>query len=98
MEILHGAPMIGDILRGSLKNLVDRKAVVIRRWIRDGRLADVDPRHLLFTIWSVTQHYADFEVQVAALTGHSLRDPGFEARVVENVLAIVLHGALPRTS
>jgi len=29
----------------------------------------VDPRHLLFSIWATTQHYADFEVQVDTLLG-----------------------------
>jgi TetR/AcrR family transcriptional regulator len=96
MEMLHGAPLLGQLLSGPLKRLVDRKALVIRRWIREGRLADVDPRHLLFAIWSMTQHYADFEVQVEALTGQTLSNAAFEARTIHNVLAIILHGALPR--
>jgi TetR/AcrR family transcriptional regulator len=97
MEMLQGAPLLGQLLSGPLKRLVDRKALVIRRWIREGRLADVDPRHLLFAIWSMTQHYADFEVQVEALTGQTLGNAAFEARTIRNVLAIILHGALPRT-
>ena len=94
--MLQGAPLLGQLLQGPLKRLVDRKALVIRRWIREGRLADVEPRHLLFAIWSITQHYADFEVQIEALTGQTLGNPAFEARTVHNVLAIILHGALPR--
>ena len=34
---------------------------------REGKLAPVHPRHLLFSIWSLTQHYADFDVQVRTL-------------------------------
>ena len=30
-------------------------------------LAKVDPRHLLFSIWATTQHYADFETQINIL-------------------------------
>jgi TetR/AcrR family transcriptional regulator len=68
-EILHGAPTIGEFLRGPMKALVDAKAAVIERWIAEGRLAAVDARHLIMMIWAVTQHYADFDVQVRAVLG-----------------------------
>ena len=44
MEIIQGAPMLGDVLAGRLKRLVDEKAAVIRaldrrraRWRRSTR-------------------------------------------------------------
>ena len=66
-EILHGAPAIGAFLRGPLKELVDEKACVISGWIAQGRLAPIEPYHLIFMIWAVTQHYADFDVQIRAV-------------------------------
>lgn len=68
-EILHGAPAIGKFLRGPLKELVDEKAAVIRGWSAKGLIAPVDPYHLIFAIWAITQHYADFEVQTQAVKG-----------------------------
>jgi TetR/AcrR family transcriptional regulator len=68
-EILHGAPAIGDFLRGPMKALIDEKATVIEHWIAAGELAPVDPRHLIMMIWATTQHYADFDVQVRAVLG-----------------------------
>ncbi|MGG7516523.1 TetR family transcriptional regulator C-terminal domain-containing protein [Allorhizobium undicola] len=68
-EILQGAPNIEDVLKGPLKTLVDEKAEVIRSWIAAGKLRDCDPRHLIFSIWATTQHYADFDVQVRAVLG-----------------------------
>lgn len=68
-EILHGANEIGDYLRADLRTLVDAKSRVIERWIADGKMAPVDPRHLFFTIWAATQTYADFEPQVCAVLG-----------------------------
>ena len=68
-EIIHGAPRIGDVLRGELKDLVDDIARVINGWAAAGRINPVDPYHLIFTIWSLTQHYADFDVQVRAILG-----------------------------
>jgi TetR/AcrR family transcriptional regulator len=68
-EILQGAPRIMPLLEGELKTLVDEKAAVITGWMRAGRIATTDPRHLIFSIWATTQHYADFDVQVRAVLG-----------------------------
>jgi len=68
-EMLHGAPHVKDELEGLLRALVAEKAAVVQGWIDAGRLAPVDPTHLIFAIWATTQHYADFDVQVRAVTG-----------------------------
>ena len=68
-EILQGAPHIMAVLEGPLKDLVDEKAEVIRAWIASGKVRDCDPHHMIFSIWSTTQHYADFDVQVKAVLG-----------------------------
>ena len=77
-EILQGAPRIEPALSGELKTLVDEKAKVIRRWSNEGRIAAVDPHHLIFSIWALTQHYADFDVQVRAVLGGTDPFPGAE--------------------
>jgi TetR/AcrR family transcriptional regulator len=69
MEVIQGAPVLGNVLAGRLKTLVDEKAAIIRRWVAEGRLAAIDPYHLIFMIWATTQHYADFEVQIRAVLG-----------------------------
>ncbi|MBP7242350.1 TetR family transcriptional regulator C-terminal domain-containing protein [Amaricoccus sp.] len=68
-EVLQGAPHIADVLAGPLRALVDEKAAALRAWAAEGRIAPVDPRHLIFSIWAATQHYADFDVQVRAVLG-----------------------------
>mgnify|MGYP006138960365 CR=1 FL=1 len=40
------------------------------------RIARVDPVHLIFSIWALTQHYADFDVQVRAVLFGLLADFG----------------------
>jgi len=86
-EVLQGAPHVEDELKGPLKQLVDEKAEVIRSWIRAGRMAACDPYHLIFSIWSTTQHYADFDVQVRAVLGSNAGDGRFEdaARFLEQL-------------
>ena len=79
-EIIQGAPRIGPALSGELKKLVDEKAEVIRHWIADGKIAEVNPHHLIFSIWALTQHYADFDVQVHAVLGGPEVDPFPEAQ------------------
>jgi hypothetical protein len=69
LEMLEDAPRIRATLEGDLKRLVDEKAAVLTGWMRAGRLARTDPWHLIFAIWSTTQHYADFDVQVRAVLG-----------------------------
>ena len=79
-EVLQGAPHLGDILGGRLRDLVDQAVAILARWIDEGRLAQVDPHHLIFSIWALTQHYADFEVQVRAVLGPD-HDPYAEAEL-----------------
>jgi len=66
-EILQGAPRMMPELEGHLKPLFVEKCTLIRGWIDAGRLPELDPRHLIFSIWASTQHYADFELQVGLL-------------------------------
>ncbi|WP_428512896.1 TetR family transcriptional regulator C-terminal domain-containing protein [Roseovarius sp.] len=83
-EILQGAPMIGPGLVSDLKPLVDETAALIESWAAAGRLKPVDGRHLIFSIWATTQHYADFDAQVQALVDG--RDVHGEASVFLDAL------------
>ena len=68
-EILQGAPRIEAVIRTDLRALVDDTAALLRRWADQGRIAPVDPYHLIFSIWALTQHYADFEAQIRMIRG-----------------------------
>ena len=66
-EILQGAPRMGPHLKSGLQPLFEEKCAVLQGWMDAGHIAQVDPRHLIFSIWATTQHYADFAVQVEVL-------------------------------
>ena len=95
-EIVHGAPFLDGYLSRELRQRVERFAAVIRRWIARGKMAPVDPRHFVFHLWAVTQHYADFEVQVRAVLGREkLTDADFAAATAE-IVNLTLRGCLPQ--
>ena len=78
-EMLQGAPRIRAALEGDVRDLVQEKSAVLRRWMDQGRIAPVHPVHLIFAVWALTQHYADFDVQVRAVLGPDGTDPFPEA-------------------
>lgn len=88
-EILQGAPRIGNALHGELKTLVATKAQVIQGWVDAGKILPVDPTHLIFSIWSLTQHYADFDVQVRAVLGKDDPYPEAQAHIEQLFLRML---------
>ena len=68
-EVMHGAPVIQDYLETTLRAWTEGRIAVIRRWIDEGKMAPVNPRHLLYMLWATTQHYADFGHQIQTLNG-----------------------------
>ncbi|POU73931.1 pyrimidine utilization regulatory protein R [Leclercia sp. LSNIH6] len=92
LEMLQGAPLLKTVLSGDMKSLVDEKSAIIAGWVATGKLAPVDPHHLIFMIWAATQHYADFSAQVEAVTGKTLKDDDFFHSTVENVERMIIEG------
>ena len=97
-EMLAGAPHIGDFLQSELKQLVDEKAAIFQGWIDERRLAPSDPRHLLFAIWSTTQHYADFSVQVRHVLGLQPGDVSYYEEALSMLETLFLSRLVPPAS
>ena len=91
-ELLHGAPVLGGLMRGELRIKVAAKAAVIDGWIAAGRMAPVDSTHLFFTLWAATQTYADFDQQVASVLGRKTLSARDHQRATEHVLSLILRG------
>ncbi|MDU7389411.1 HTH-type transcriptional regulator RutR [Atlantibacter hermannii] len=96
MEMLQGAPLLMGELAGDVRPLVEEKSAIVAAWVAQGKLAPVDSHHLIFMIWATTQHYADFSVQVEAVTGATLKDDAFFRHTVENVQRMIIDGIRPR--
>jgi len=73
-EIIQETRRSHDALNGQLKALVTEKVALINRWIAEGKIAAVDPYHLIFSIWATTQHYSDFDTQIEAMMDEGYSD------------------------
>ncbi len=93
-EMVRGAPILEDVLNGDLKALVDGKVTTLKGWMAEGKIAKVDPYHLIFAIWSTTQHYADFDPQVRAVLGDD--GEGRFSDAAATLKQIFLYGLKPR--
>ena len=91
-EVMHGAPVIQDYLETTLRDWTEGRVALIRRWIDEGKMAPVDPHHLLYMLWASTQHYADFGHQIETLNGGKpLTDRQWKA-AKDSVKGIILRG------
>ena len=91
-ELLHGAPVVKELLATDLRQLTLAKAAVVQAWVDAGRIAPVDGMHLFFTIWAATQTYADFDVQVCAVMDQETLCPPDFARATEHAVSFILRG------
>ena len=67
MEIIAGAPIIDNFMQTELRSWVKEKGEVFSVWQKEGLMAPIDPAHVFFMIWALTQTYADFESQISAV-------------------------------
>ncbi|EKN5913044.1 HTH-type transcriptional regulator RutR [Yersinia enterocolitica] len=96
LEMIQGAPLLKQELAGELKTLFEDKVLIIRRWMDDGLIADVEPQHFIFMLWATTQHYADFSAQIEAISGKNLSDKEFFQQTVASVQQLVIGGIARR--
>ncbi|WP_426357760.1 TetR/AcrR family transcriptional regulator [Pseudocolwellia sp. HL-MZ19] len=85
MEIIQGAQHLKDFTRTYLRKWVREKTALFQHWIDKGEMNDVDPVHLIFLIWSTTQHYADFNNQILTV----MNQADFEDEDCERVTAFL---------
>ncbi|MGV8984680.1 MAG: TetR/AcrR family transcriptional regulator [Cypionkella sp.] len=90
-EVMHGAPVIQDYLETTLREWTAGRVRLIERWIAEGKMARIDPDHLLYMLWAATQHYADFGHQIETLNGGPLSDADWQ-KATDSVKTMILRG------
>jgi TetR/AcrR family transcriptional regulator len=68
------------------------RATVLEAWSAAGKMDPVDPVHLIFLMWSSTQHYADFASQICRVTGRSRLVKADYEEAADQLIAIILKG------
>lgn len=67
-EIMMGSPRAHIDVFEPFQGIFNAKVALISQWVAAGRITRQDPHHLIYSIWATTQHYADFEAQIAELS------------------------------
>lgn len=91
-EILRGAPYLQNYFRTNTRPWVKQKVDVFQAWIDANKMDNVDPYHLLFTIWSTTQYYADFQAEVLLVMNKLEYDETDVAQITQSTAHIILKG------
>ena len=89
-ELLNGSPNLSDQLDTDTRSWTRQRAREINRWIRSGQIAPIDPHHLIFMIWSSTQHYAESESQVTSIYKKSSLTKRDYDRLADSITTMVL--------
>ncbi|MBN3819187.1 TetR family transcriptional regulator [Paraburkholderia sp. Se-20369] len=89
-EIIQGAEHMQDILAQRVKPWFETRVKVIDDWIARGLLAPIDAQALMYLIWATTQHYADFDAQIRALSGKRALTQKAFAEKSEQVVQLVI--------
>jgi len=92
-EVMHGASVVGKFLETTFKTWLEARIKVVNEWIDSEKIYPIDANAFFYMIWSMTQHYADFEKQLEILNdGHPFTEQEFNnqtAQVVNLVLTSV---------
>lgn len=95
-EILSGAPHL-DSYWPAARRAIAKKIKIIDGWIAQGLMRPLDARLLLMHIWALTQHYADYAVQVRVMLGLGAAKPIDREPIVRELTELVLRGCAVQT-
>ena len=95
-EILRGARFLSRRHRRHMQEVTRERTGVVQEWIRQEKMAPVDPPHFFLLLWSATQFYADFGSLAAdTLQKRRLTRKDY-AVAAKTITAVVLDGCCPR--
>jgi len=90
-ELLGGGPNLGRYWPLAVRS-TQQKVELIESWIAKGLMRPLDARLLLMHIWGMTQHYADYAVQVRVMLRLAPDAPIERAPIERELTNFVLMG------
>lgn len=91
-EVIRGSGILTEAENEEIRRLTDDKCEVLERWMDEGRMDRLDPRHFFFLVWGSTQYYADFEQQVKNVLGVKRLTRAHFDMGVDTITHVVLKG------
>lgn len=93
-EILQGAEHLSLDAREHMRRVTSEKAAVIDSWAAQGKIVQVDARHLFILLWSATQFYVEFEALACdALDVSELKEVDY-AKAAKTITETILRGLI----
>ena len=92
MEVISGGEHLSGHFNQDYLDWFRGRAAVLQAWIDAGKMDPVDPVHLIFLLWSSTQHYADFTSQIARLSGRRRLTREDYERAADSLVQLILKG------
>ncbi|MFC3606215.1 TetR/AcrR family transcriptional regulator [Stutzerimonas tarimensis] len=92
MEVISGCECLSQHFNQDYRDWFHGRAAVFEAWAAAGKMDPVDPTHLIFLIWSSTQHYADFSDQIRRVTGRKRVTREDFALATETLIHVILKG------
>lgn len=91
-EIIQGAPVYGKKFVKARFKWSNERTRQIQRWVDEGKIHQVDPNNLLFSIWATTHYYADFNTHIKAMNGNRELSKKQREKAIQDVTEILLRG------
>ena len=92
MEVISGCECLSAHFNDDYREWFRGRAAVFQAWSDAGKMDPIDPTHLIFLIWSSTQHYADFSDQIRRVTGQRRVTKDVFERATETLIQVILKG------
>lgn len=92
MEVISGCECLSTHFNDDYREWFRGRAAVFQAWSDAGKMDPIDPMHLIFLIWSSTQHYADFSDQIGRITGQQPVTDEVFRRGTETLTQVILKG------
>lgn len=92
MEVISGCECLSEHFNEDYRAWFRGRASVLQAWSDAGKMDPIDPMHLIFLIWSSTQHYADFSDQIRRITGQRRVTKDDIERGTDTLIRVILKG------
>lgn len=91
IEVINGSHNLDESFKQAHTQWVQGRIKVINAWIKAGKMASINPEFLIYSIWSNTQHYADFSSQITSLRGSELTEDEYK-EATSTIIQLILKG------